>query len=201
MTSRPARRGGFTLFEVLAGVLVLGLLYTVLATAAMRGLRSEGTDRRRAEASLVADRELASIESLITSGAVLENGLVEKEAAPYTILVEVEPADILALFPAPLREEIERSADPDVPTLLVDDRGESRVQRLSVVVQWDEAGLPDRVERTTYAFDTSALAELFPSEGDGDGEPAAGEGSLSELRKGASPEIQKLIDDAEQESQ
>lgn len=197
MTSRPAHRG-FTLFEVLAGVLVLGLLYTVLATAAMRGLRSEGTDRRRADASLKADLVLALIESELASGVVLENGLEETEEPPYTILVEVEPEDVLALFAAPLREEIVRSADPDVKGLLVDERGESRVQRVTVVVQWDEAGLPERVERTTYTFDGSALAELFPSEGAADGgEPAAGDGSLSELRKGAPPELQKLIDDEE----
>jgi hypothetical protein len=103
-------------------------------------------------------------------------------------------------LPAPLHEEITRNADPDLPTLLVDERGQSRVQRLSVVVQWDEAGEPDQVERTTYAFDTSQLAELFPSEGDSGGGAAAGGGPLDELRKGAPPELQKLIDEAEQES-
>ena len=193
MTSRSARSIGFTLLEVLAGILVLGLLYTVLASAAIRGLRSEGTDRRRAEASLVADRELASIESQIATGAPLENGVVEREEAPYTIVVDVQPEDVLALLPAPLYDEIVRGADPDVPTLLVDEKGESRVQRLTIVVEWDESGEPDRVARTTYAFDTSQLGELFPSGGESAGsEPR--DGSLDELRKDAPPELQQLLD-------
>ena len=51
----------------MAAVLVLGLLYTVLAGAAMRGLRSEGIDRRRADAEMIADREITTIETELAS--------------------------------------------------------------------------------------------------------------------------------------
>ncbi len=57
---RRAERG-LTLLEVLAAVAVLGLLYTVLASAAVQGLRSEGESRRRLEASLLMDEQLVQI--------------------------------------------------------------------------------------------------------------------------------------------
>jgi hypothetical protein len=63
------RRAAFTLIEVMGAVLVLGLLFTWLASVAMIGLRSEGTDHRRADAELVADLELSTIETSITPAA------------------------------------------------------------------------------------------------------------------------------------
>jgi prepilin-type N-terminal cleavage/methylation domain-containing protein len=188
-----ARRNGFTLIEVMAAVLVLALLYTVLASAAMRGLRSEGTDRRRADAAMIADRRLSEIETGLSAGVAPKDGRSEDEQEPFKILVEVAPADVLALLPAALRGEIARATDPKAPSVLHDERGQSRVRRVSVVVAWDEAGEPDQVERTTFAFDTSALAQYFPSEGgDGAGD-AANQDPLEDLRKQAPPELQSLI--------
>lgn len=164
MTSRSrAARNGFTLVEVMAAVLVLGLLYTVLASAAMRGLRSEGIDRRRADAEMIADRELTEIETALASGAPLEDGLLEREQEPYKVTSDVEPFDVLSLLPTPLHAEIVRDTDPKAASMLHDERGQSRVRRISVVVEWNEAGEPDHVERTTFAFDTSVLEEYFPS--------------------------------------
>lgn len=163
MTSRSrAAKNGFTLVEVMAAVLVLGLLYTVLASSAMRGLRSEGIDRRRADAEMIADRELTTIETEIASGVPLEDGLAEREEEPYKVSSNVEPFDVLSLLPAPLHAEIVRDTDPKAASLLHDERGQSRVRRISVVVEWDEAGEPDHVERTTFAFDRSVLEQLFP---------------------------------------
>lgn len=164
MTSRSrAAKNGFTLVEVMAAVLVLGLLYTVLASAAMRGLRSEGIDRRRADAEMIADRELTEIETALASGAPLEDGLLEREQEPYKVTSDVEPFDVLSLLPTPLHAEIVRDTDPKAASMLHDERGQSRVRRISVVVEWNEAGEPDHVERTTFAFDTSVLEEYFPS--------------------------------------
>ena len=192
---------GFTLLEVLAGVLVLGLLYTVLAEAAMRGLRSEGNDRRRAEAALLADRELAQVEQLLSSGVAVDVGLVEREEPPYLVQIEVQPEDVLALLPQDVREDVARATDRSTPSALHDERGESRVRRVSVLVEWDEAGEPDRVQRTTYAYDKAALEALFPSEeGAGPQEPELeDDGSFDALRKEAPPELQSLIDQAQQE--
>jgi len=198
MTSEASTRG-FTLLEVLAGVLVLGLIFTVLATAAMRGLRSEGTDRRRAEAALLADSELASVERLLTSGERVPDGRSEREEPPYLVRIDVEPEDVLAMLPRELREEVTRKSDPRAPSALHDDRGQSRVRRVSVQVEWDEAGEPDFVERSTYAYDPSQLEDLFPKPAPpGDKaakEPAAD--SLDALRKDAPPELQSLIDQAQ----
>lgn len=188
MTSRNARKSGFTLLEVMAAVLVLGLLYTVLASRALIGLRSEGNDRRRAEAEMIADRELTAIETDLSSGLPLEDGMVEREEAPYTVISNVEPFDALALLPVSLYKEIARNTDPKAPSLLHDERGLSRLRKISVVVEWEEAGEPDHVERTTFAIDPSAVEEYFPS--------AQGEGGLSEMekvRRMAPPELRALM--------
>ena len=194
MTSRhrrTSRRAGFTLLEVMAGVLVLGLLYTVLASAAMRGLRSEGMDRRRADAAMVADRELAALESKIEGGAQLADGRSEAEQEPYKIQVEVAPADVLTLLPPALGRELARTQDPRAQSVLHDERGQSRIRRVSVIVEWDEAGEPAQVERTTYAYDKAAIAGFFPSSGGKSAAPA--EDSLDALRQAAPPELQSLI--------
>jgi len=189
MTSE--RKRGFTLIEVMAAVLVLGLLYTVLASAAMRGLRAEGTDRRRADAAMIADRELSALEAELASGAALEDGLVQHEQEPYIVRLDVEPVDVLAMLPRDLLKGVARP-DPKAPSVLHDERGQSRVHRVSVVVAWDEAGEPDQVERITYAFDTSALSQYFPSEGNA-GAGAASQDPFEQLRKEAPPELQQLI--------
>jgi prepilin-type N-terminal cleavage/methylation domain-containing protein len=157
------RKLGFTLIEVMAAVLVLGLLYTVLAGAAMRGLRSEGIDRRRADAEMVADREITMIETDLAAGIELEDGLAEREEEPFKISSNVEPFDVLALLPAPVQSEIARDSDRNAPSVLHDERGQSRMRRISVVVEWDEAGEPEIVERTTFAFDPAVVAQYFQS--------------------------------------
>jgi prepilin-type N-terminal cleavage/methylation domain-containing protein len=188
--TRPAR--GFTLVEVLAAVLVLGLLYTVLASAAMRGLRAEGMDRRRADAAMVADRALSEIELDITRGELPKDGVVEEEQEPYVVRLEVQPVDVLAMLPRTVLEDLP-PADPKAPSVLHDERGQSRVRRISVIVAWDEAGEEDSVERTTFALDTSGIAQFFPSTG---GEAGAGTGTddgFEQLRKDAPPELQQLM--------
>jgi prepilin-type N-terminal cleavage/methylation domain-containing protein len=189
---RCARRG-FTLIEVMAAVLVLGLLYTVLAGAAMRGLRSEGTDRRRAEAAMIADRELSALQQELAGGAPFEDGPSERDQDPFTIRLDVERADVLAMLPAPLHESVAREADPKAPSVLHDERGQSRLHRITVSVEWDEAGESDHVERTTYVLDTSDLAQFFPSEGDTAGAGGTADDSLEALRKDAPPELQALL--------
>lgn len=199
--SRRAERG-FTLIEVLAAVLIFGLVFTMLARVALVGLRSEGLDRRKAEAALIADRELALLETLIAIEP-LEVGVTEKESDPYSVTIEVQPEDVMAMLPAVLRDEIRRDDDSELETMLVDERGESRVQRLRVVVEWDEAGEPARVERTTFALDTTDLAALFPAEADAGGEAGEGEEtdepSLEEQLGGDAPiDLEQLMRQTEE---
>jgi len=183
MTARQRARagagltGGFTLLEVLAGVLVLGILYTVLATAAIQGLQSEGRDRRRAEASLLADRSLAELESRLAMGVLLENETRELDEPPYRITIEVVPEDVVAMLPQEVREQTGVDDPGELATLLVTDEGESRIQRISVTVSWEEGFETASTARTTYGFDKTGLADLFPAQGDtgAEGETAEGE--------------------------
>lgn len=196
-TTNSSEQRGFTLIEVMGAVMVLGLVFTWLASVAMIGLRSEGTDRRRADADLLADLELSTIEASITAGLMPEDGRNERDEEPFRVLVEVAPIDVLSLLPAPLARDIAANSDPRAPSLLHDERGESRVRRVSVVVEWDEAGEPAQVERTTFAYDKTELAQLFPTEqGAGDAESQQPEGQMEQLLKDAPPELQDMIRDA-----
>lgn len=172
MTTPDARSGrGFTLFEVLAAVLVLGLVFTVLADVAMDGLRSEGTNRRRAEASLLADRRLAELEASLAGGPPLPLGRTEEEAPPYLVVIEVTPLDLLGLLPPPDPDSAvpPPAEEAEVDSLLaVTPTGESRIQQVTVTVEWEEVGQPYRVSRRTFAFDSTGLEDVLPtSEGDG----------------------------------
>jgi prepilin-type N-terminal cleavage/methylation domain-containing protein len=80
---RELRERGFTLFEVMAAVLVLGMLYAVLANAAMQGLQSEGETRRRLQASLIADRALAEIETQLALGVILPLASRRRSRIPF----------------------------------------------------------------------------------------------------------------------
>jgi prepilin-type N-terminal cleavage/methylation domain-containing protein len=192
MKSCSAR--GFTLIEVMGAVLILGLLFTWLASVAMIGLRSEGTDRRRADAELLADLELTTIEASVTAGQMPKDGRSERDEEAFRVLVEVAPTDVLSLLPAPLARDIAQKSDPRAPSVLLVERGQSRVRRVSVVVEWDEAGNPAQVERTTFAYDKSELAEYFPSEqAAGNAKGKQPEDPMQELMKGAPPELQGLM--------
>lgn len=188
-----SRTRGFTLIEVMGAVLVLGLLFTWLASVAMVGLRSEGTDRRRADADLIADLELTTIEASVSAGQMPKDGRSERDEEPYRVFVEIAPIDVLSLLPAPLAKDIAQESDPRAPSVLHDERGESRVRRVSVVVEWDEAGEPAQVERTTYAYDKSELAQFFPSEDSGEN-AATGPGAdpMKELFDASPPELRRL---------
>ena len=99
MSARRSRRdGAFTLLEVMAAVLVLGMLYSVLATAAIQGLRSEGESKRRIEASLLADRWLSDLEIQLALGQVPEKGTQQEEVESYSVSTNVVPFDPTAMM-------------------------------------------------------------------------------------------------------
>jgi len=102
---------------------------------------------------------------------------------------------VLSLLPAPLHAEIVRGTDPKAASLPHDERGQSRVRRISVVVEWDEAGEPDHVERTTFAFDTSVLGEYFASTKGAETRGSSGSEQEKVRRMLASPELRALMPD------
>jgi prepilin-type N-terminal cleavage/methylation domain-containing protein len=195
---RQARRRGFTLFEVMAAVLVLGMLYAVLANAAMQGLHSEGETRRRLRASLLADAALAEIETQLALGSIPPSGQSESEEDPFLVGVSIQPFDPIALLVPPEPGETAPAPLSGESLLAAGAGGEGRLRRIDVVVRWEEAGDERFVTRTSFAFDTTGLEELFPEE-----EVAAGDagndksgGIDPEDLRGLSPEqaMQRLRD-------
>jgi len=91
---RDARRAGFTLLEVLAAVAVLGLVYSVLATAAIQGLRAEGDAGRRFRASLLADQRITEVEAQVAAGQTPEIGETEARAEEFTVRTVVKALDL-----------------------------------------------------------------------------------------------------------
>lgn len=170
-----ARRAGFTLLEVLAAVLVLGVLYTVLANVAIQGLRAEGESLRRLEASLLADETLARIEAELSVGIVPPIEHREEVQEPYEVVVDVtelelppgllEQADEAAGAAAGegtrlggaqgLESSVLGSTEPGQP---------GRLRRIEIVVHWAEADRDLSVTRTTFAFDSTGLESLLPGE-------------------------------------
>lgn len=171
------RRGAFTLLEVLAAVAVLGLVYTVVAGSAIRGLRASGDTRRRIEASLIADRTLARLELGLEAGSVPAVGETEEEADEgFVIHTRVSP------FEGPLLDALRPDPSPGggaPPSLLVPSGPGAAppLREIHVRVSWIDNAVERSVTRTTYAFDTEAVAELLgalgaPSEASDTGERA-----------------------------
>jgi hypothetical protein len=158
MTS--SRRGGaFTLLEVLGAVVVLGLVYVVLAGAAIQGLRAEGDAERRLAASLLADREMARIEQDLVLGVAPPPGRNATSEGAYEIEVSVAP-----FAPPPeLLPELETNAAAPGPSLLqplgAGDPGALRA--IEVHVRWDDGSGPLEVVRATFAYDPAAAQQAL----------------------------------------
>lgn len=174
MRTAPLERGperGFTLLEVLAAVAVLGVLYTVLAGAAMDGLRHEGDAERRLRASLLADNVLAELEQAFATGAAPPVGQSEDERDEFTIEVDVRPFDLAGILAAlPGAPEPDPDQLPAV-LLLPPGRGNPPLVEVEVVVHWTEGAHEQSIQRLTHGFDLSvaapALETLTPAEGQG----------------------------------
>lgn len=186
--SRRARSPGFTMFEVLAAVLVLGILYTVLATSAIEGLRAEGESKRRLQASLLADEHLIGLESELAAGLFPEIGIEETEIEQFQLVIEVAPFDVTPYLGDAFQEELSEGR----ASLLSPDRTEGSLLRLvSVMVRWFEAADEHEVRRSTIAYDQATIASLVPSSG------AAPDGSEF-LNSDGSPNIQAMMDKIQQ---
>jgi prepilin-type N-terminal cleavage/methylation domain-containing protein len=181
-----ARRGAraFTLLEVLAAVAVFGLVYVVVARAAIEGLGVEGDAGRRLRASLLADRVLGELETGIASGVAPPPGRSQLEEDDFQVQVEVAPLDPAALglapaLVAPEREGRSRSRrEPgegsplesgaarrggEAPSLFEPTPGADAAPlvQIQVRVDWLEGAVPQHVSRTTFALDSAAAAPLL----------------------------------------
>jgi prepilin-type N-terminal cleavage/methylation domain-containing protein len=178
------RCAGFTLLEVLAAVLVLGMLYTVLADVAIQGLRAEGVAKRRIEASLRADALMSDLESQMVVGAAPPlSDCFDEDDGTFVTTTCVTAIELAAIVP-------ELEVDPKAPSLL-EPTGvtqEPRLRRVEVRVSWQEGDRELSVQRTTVAFDTTGLEEVFP--------PLEGPGGVDDL--GADLENAPALDAGEE---
>jgi len=164
---RARSRSGFTLFEVMAAVLILGLMYTVLAQSAIEGVRSEGVSRRRMEASLLADERLSEIETAMQTGVPPAIGRTQEEVDDFEVRVDVVPFDATAY----LGEDIEIA---EGARGLLDASGDAPLRLVDLRVVWLEIDREFEVRRTTFAYDNQLIAELG-GEPEGSGADASDE--------------------------
>jgi hypothetical protein len=156
-------RGAFTLFEVLAAVLIFGLVYTVLAEVAIKSVYAEGDTHRRLTASLIADRVLLEHEAQLDQGVAPEFGQTELEEDIYRIRTSVTPFDGSILLPPTEGPNPAGGPAAAAPSLLAanDPSGAAMIFTLAVEVSWTD-GLSERsLRRTTYGLDWESAAPLL----------------------------------------
>lgn len=186
MAERAKTNSGFTLFEVLAAVAILGVFFVVLANVALDGMRFEGDAERRMRASVLADRFLAEVEHAFSTGVSPPVGATESEEEEFAVSVDVRAFD-LAGFAAALGGGAPEEERPDprsggaaaTPSLLtLPSRGPPPILEVEVLVSWVEGASVQEIRRLTYGFDRAAagglLETIVPAEaGGGDGVPSA----------------------------
>jgi prepilin-type N-terminal cleavage/methylation domain-containing protein len=172
---RPHRRSGagFTLLEVLAATLIFAIVMVVLIGSSTEAIHRVGLSASRLEASALADRELARLESVLQARAQPPQDY-EETVDDFVIRVWSEPA---------LNGNDAPSQPPPGPGLDLAGGGaglaalgpmiqmvapgiEAFLLRYEIRVEWIEGVAPGSVGRTTYAFDwpgaQAALPDLFP---------------------------------------
>jgi len=117
---RPVtRESGMTLLEVMAAVVIVGLVHVVFFQAGGELLGREGENRRRIEATLLADRTLAELESALDRGLVPAPGVEAETVGDFAIEIETEATTLT--LPEPERGSPYAGALPDPNSLLGSD--------------------------------------------------------------------------------
>ena len=193
--SGRARRG-FTLFEVLAAALILVLVGTLSIGSMNADLGRMSDARRRLEAGRLADRALADFEAMLFDGSAPEVQSETEEVDGFVVTRRVTP---FGLFFAMTEDEVEEAprlgdavddgaVKPFFPALASEFPGlPKHLRMIHVKVEWGNEMAPEKVERSTLAFDhqaaLEALGNLAPRDtlaGDGTGQDA-GDASSEEL--------------------
>lgn len=200
------RAGGFTMIEVVAAVVVLGIWFTVLVTIVSSGVAVEATNRLRLEASLVADEALADAEAtLLTGGGVRQIQLGDEHPygdytdTPFDVLVTSESFNPLEGLAA--REGAAITPEGlgiDVSLLPPDEQAAALAALLKIRVEVYRAegefdlrearGEPAEAYamRTTYAIDPTVLESLtVPTISSGGFAPGSGDGDSDDPSSGS----------------
>jgi len=159
-----------TLLEVMAAVAIVAIVFTTLARVASQGLQSEGTSRRRFEASLLADSTLADIEDGIALGTTPELGTTENDSEDgvYTVYVDVTAFDLAAAVPLPAETEAAAAGLTPTPDFslagaVASGAAESPIRQIEITVAWNEGTQEQSVFRTTYGLDQAAIQAVLGS--------------------------------------
>jgi prepilin-type N-terminal cleavage/methylation domain-containing protein len=167
----PRSLAGFTLLEVLAAVAVLALTYSMLATAAMQGLRAEGDATRRMRASMLADQRITELEVQVAMGQAPDIGTHESQEEDFLVTTEVKPLDLVIAD----TKASKRAADRLDRAVGAKEKGkeaqsflkpsgkdkQSMLRRIDLKVAWAEGESEQIVTRSTFALDTVAAAPLI----------------------------------------
>jgi type II secretory pathway pseudopilin PulG len=88
---RSERSAGFTLIEVIAAVLMVGLVFGVLISWVTTNLRAVERSRRENEASQLAEQRARELQFELLQGAVPDDGTDRGEFAPAAGAADAEP--------------------------------------------------------------------------------------------------------------
>jgi hypothetical protein len=154
----------------MAAIAILSIWYVIIADAAIQGLRAQGENRRRLEASLIADKYLADQEAIALGDSVPEDQENEEEEEGFTIRIVVEPFDKGGGAAAALSALNPASSDSDAtpktlrPLLAKEAPGAAaNLKTIRVTVSWEEGPVERSVERRTYVFDRAKATEAYAS--------------------------------------
>lgn len=195
MTQKTTR--GFTLLEVLAASLIFSMVVTVLIGSSTETVQRALISVNRLEASQIADRELALLETLL-----------HMQRTPPQDKEEFDEEFVIRVISSPALEDLDggesgggsgfSSVSGGGPGSLLTLQAPGIDQfllRYDIVVEWIEGANPSSLTRTTYAFDwegaRAALPDLFGDEAGGE----SGDNPANDLGDAATDALKLLSGD------
>ena len=169
------RKQGLTLLEVLAAFLIFSMVFTVLVGSSQSGVRSQGLSIRRLQAHEIAESALAELEIAMLLQKLPSVDEEESEHDGFILRIQEMPF-IPEQDPGPSStDSLSTESSSDILSQLAAQLPEvgKFMMRYEIEVEWTEATRPEKITRTTFAFDWEAAqteyASLFEA---GGGKPA-----------------------------
>jgi len=157
--NRRSRRGerGLTLLEVLAAAMIFAMVMTVLISTSSTAVHNVGVSARRLEANLVADELLADLEIQMKQGiapVIEENETTRDQYAIRVFRTEIIQDQAAADSGGP-ELSVASMLGTELPEVA------KHLKQYDIEVSWFEQNGPQRVTRTSFAFDWQAAAIEF----------------------------------------
>jgi Tfp pilus assembly protein PilV len=155
-TNRQLDRGerGLTLLEVLAAAMIFALVMTVLISTSSTAVHNVGVSARRLEANLVADELLADLEIQMKQGiapVIEENETTRDQYAIRVFRTEIVQ-DQTSADSGGTQFSVASMLGAELPEVA------KHLKQYDIEVSWFEQNGPQRVTRTTFAFDWQTAA-------------------------------------------